>query len=229
MHDSNREQLIEAATVLRPLLNELVFVGGAITGLLITDRAAGDPRSTFDVDAIAQITSYAEYARFGERLRRLGFSEDTREGAPVCRWVHRGTILDVMPLDEKILGFSNRWYEVAMESAVNRRLKSGLTIRMVTAPLFMATKLEAFRGRGKEDFLGSHDLEDLIAVVDGRAGLLNEARRQRGELREYLRVEIRKLLETRKFLDALPGYLLPDAASQSRIYVVLQRLQGIAS
>jgi hypothetical protein len=62
MNDSNREQLIIAARLLRPLLGELVFVGGAVTGLLITDEAAADPQTTFDVDAIAEITSYAEYA-----------------------------------------------------------------------------------------------------------------------------------------------------------------------
>jgi len=81
-----------------------------VTGLLITDEAAAAPRATLDVDAIAEITSYAEYAAFGERLRKLGFAEDTSEDAPLCRWVHLGTILDVMPLDEEILGFSNRWY-----------------------------------------------------------------------------------------------------------------------
>ena len=70
MHDSNRDQLMEAAKILRPLLGELVFVGGCVTGLLITDKAVGDPRSTLDVDAIAEITSYAQYAEFGERLLR---------------------------------------------------------------------------------------------------------------------------------------------------------------
>ncbi len=154
MHDSNRDQLMEAAKVLRPLLGELVFVGGCVTGLLITDQAAGDPRSTLDVDAIAEITSYAQYAGFGERLRALGFSEDTSEDAPLCRWVHRRTILDVMPLDEKILGFSNRWYKAAMESSMKRRLSSNLSIRMATAPLFIATKLEAFRGAEGETSSG---------------------------------------------------------------------------
>ena len=118
MNDANREQLITAARLLRPLLGELVFVGGTVTGLLITDEAAADPRTTFDVNAIAEITSYAEYAEFGDRLRALGFQEDTREGAPLCRWVHHGTTLDVMPLDEKILGFSNRWYRAAMRSSL---------------------------------------------------------------------------------------------------------------
>ena len=123
MHDSNLKQLIAAARLLRPLLDELVFVGGAVTGLLVTDQAAGDPRTTLDVDAIAEIASYAEYAAFGDRLRALGFLEDTREGAPLCRWTHHGTVLDVMPLDEKILGFTNRWYRAAVKSSVTQRLR----------------------------------------------------------------------------------------------------------
>jgi hypothetical protein len=110
MRDPNLDQLIAAADALRPLLPELVFVGGCVAGLLITDEAAGEPRGTIDVDAIAEITSYAQYAEFGDRLRSLGFNEDASEGAPLCRWIQGGTILDVMPLDENILGFSNRWY-----------------------------------------------------------------------------------------------------------------------
>lgn len=108
MPNPNLEQLIAAAVLLRPMLEDLVFVGGAVTSLLVTDEGAGLPRTTLDVDAIAEISSYAEYAAFGTRLRELGFSEDHSEGAPLCRWVHSGTILDVMPLDERILGFSNR-------------------------------------------------------------------------------------------------------------------------
>jgi hypothetical protein len=106
MRDPNLDQLIAAAAALRPLLPELVFVGGCVTGLLITDKAAGEPRGTIDVDAIAEITLYSQYAKFGDRLRSLGFREDTSERAPLCRWVQGGMILDVMPLDENILGFS---------------------------------------------------------------------------------------------------------------------------
>lgn len=125
MRDPNLDQLIAAAEALRPLLPELVFVGGCVTGLLITDQAAGEPRGTVDVDAIAEITSYAQYAEFGERLRSLGFREDPREGAPVCRWVQGGMILDVMPLDPNILGFSNRWYKGAMEASAPKRPTTG--------------------------------------------------------------------------------------------------------
>jgi hypothetical protein len=128
----------------------------------------------------ARDASYAEYAEFGDRLRRLGFAEDIREGAPVCRWIQQGTTLDVMPLIEKILGFSNRWYRSAMDSAVSKGLADDLEIRMVTAPFFVATKLEAFKGRGKRDFFGSHDLEDVISVVDGRAEIVTEVQSEAG-------------------------------------------------
>lgn len=107
MSKHNLELLAEAAGLLKPLLGELVFVGGCTTALLITDKAAAEVRPTYDVDAIAEIGSYAAYADFSERLRRCGFTEDTSEGAPICRWRQRKTILDVMPLDAKILGFSN--------------------------------------------------------------------------------------------------------------------------
>src|SRR5215467_9082590 len=176
MANRNLELLTAVARLLLPLLDELVFVGGCTTTLLITDPAAAEVRPTYDVDSIAEITSYAEYAAFSERLRRLGFAEDQSEGAPICRWVHGVIRLDVMPTDERILGFSNRWYKPAMESAQRVQLEDGLTVRVVTAPFFLGTKLEAFKGRGNNDYFASHDLEDVIAVIDGRPALLDEIR-----------------------------------------------------
>ncbi len=229
MSDPNRKQLIAAAYALRPLLEELVFVGGCITGLLITDEAAGEPRGTFDVDAIAEITSYDQYVKFGERLRDIGFGEDTSEGAPLCRWLHGETILDVMPLEESILGFSNHWYKAAMESSVVRKISSDIQIRLITAPYFLATKLEAFKGRGNGDVLRSHDLEDLVAVVDGRESLTSEIRSEPDNLRAYVRHEMKNLLDSQNFADAISGFLLPDAISQSRVSLVLKRLEDLTS
>ena len=119
MANPNLELLISVARLLRPLLDDLVFVGGCTTALLITDPDAAEVRSTYDVDAIAEITSYAEYAAFSERLRQLGFAEDQSEGAPICRWALAICVCDVMPTDERILGFSNRWYKAAMGNAQN--------------------------------------------------------------------------------------------------------------
>ncbi len=133
-----------------------------------------------------------------------------------------------MPLDEKILGFSNRWYVSAMASAQVHELEPDLRIRVVTAPYFCATKIEAFRGRGKGDYLSSHDLEDLITVVDGRPELPEELRAAPDDVRTYIAEAVGQMLETADFIDALPGYLLPDDASQSRITIVLERLKEIS-
>lgn len=229
MSKHNLDLLIEAARLLKPLLGELVFVGGSTTALLITDKAAAEIRPTYDVDAIAEISSYAAYADFSERLRRCGFTEDSGEGAPICRWRQNKTVLDVMPLDEKILGFSNRWYKPAMDSAVWHQLESGLRVRVVKGVYFCATKLEAFAGRGKGDYQSSHDLEDLIAIVDGRSELIKEIEDGPEDVRAYIASEINKLLATSNFLDALPGYLLPDQASQARLSILLERLKKVAA
>ncbi len=75
--------------------------------------------------------------------------------------------LDVMPSDDRILGFS-RCYKSAMESAQRVQLENDLTVRVVTAPLFLGTKLEVFKGRGKNDYFASHDLEDaIVSSMDG--------------------------------------------------------------
>ncbi len=70
MSDPNLPLLEEAAKMLGPLLEDVVFVGGAILGLFLTDQAAAPIRSTKDVDVIAAITTYAEYIAFSERLRK---------------------------------------------------------------------------------------------------------------------------------------------------------------
>ena len=210
MANQNLELLIVAAKLLRPVLPDLVFVGGCATGLLVTDEAAAEVRPTFDVDAIAEITSYVEYTTFGERLHKLGFTEDSSEGAPICRWQNGAIKLDLMPLDE--------------DAATEFEIEPGLRVRLVTAPYFCATKLEAFRGRGKGDYLASHDLEDLITVADGRSDLLDELRSAPDDVRSYIAGAIGQMLKAPQFIDALPGYLLPDSASQARINQLLGRM-----
>lgn len=108
-------------------------------------------------------------------------------------------------------------------------MEPGLKIFMVSPVYFCASKLEAFGDRGKNDHLGSRDLEDLIAVVDGRKELVGEIQAAQSDVRSYLAKEITKLLSTRGFVDALPGHLAPDSASQERITTVMARLKEIAS
>ena len=114
----NLELLQIAVTQLGELANDMVFVGGTATGLLITDPAAPPLRITRDVDAIVEIISRTEFYQLGKRLRHQGFTEDSSHDAPICRWISGDIILDIMPTDERILGFGNQWYSPAIQHAV---------------------------------------------------------------------------------------------------------------
>ena len=228
MADPNRALFESVVQLLAPVLDDLVFVGGCTTGLFITDLAAAGIRPTVDVDAIVDVATYAGYAAFADRLRALGLGEDTSTGAPMCRWRRDGVVVDVMPVDERILGFSNRWYPTALATARALDLADH-QVRVVTPALFVATKLEAFRGRGRGDFLGSHDLEDIVTVFDGRAELPGEIIDAPADVRDYIAAQLGALLDNRDFLDALSGFLPPDAASQRRRLALEARLRDIAA
>lgn len=111
-------QLENAASVLGPILNEVVFVGGATVHLWLTEPAAPPARATEDVDVVCEVATRSEYYRLGNRLRERGLREATGE-AVICRWrdVDSGLILDVMPIAPEILGFSNPWYGEAIATA----------------------------------------------------------------------------------------------------------------
>ncbi|HEX8237572.1 MAG TPA: hypothetical protein VF600_16565 [Abditibacteriaceae bacterium] len=128
-----------------------------------------------------EVASRVGYYAFAERLRVLGFQEDV-EASVLCRWhmddattrmgdvsgessnvIVRNNdpglgniIVDVMPTETSILGFSNRWYDLALKTAEWTALEQELDIRLVTVPCFLATKCEAFLGPGRGDFL-SHN------------------------------------------------------------------------
>ena len=226
MADPNRALFESVVRLLAPVLDELVFVGGCTTGLFITDPAAGDIRPTRDVDAIVDVASYAKYMAIAERLRTLGLAEDATPGAPLCRWRRHELIVDIMPVSEEILGFSNRWYATAIETAHTVDI-AGRAVRVVTPALFIATKLEAFHGRGGNDIRASHDLEDIITVVDGRREIVNDIADADPDVRGYIATEIRALLDQRDFTEALAGFLLPDQASQARRALIEARLRQL--
>lgn len=206
------------------LRHELVFVGGAVAGLLITDTALPAIRPTEDVDLIVQVLARADYYKVEQALMAQGFTQDLRQEAPICRWTVDAVTVDVMPTLATILGFANRWYPYALQSADVIVLPSGTSIRCISAPLFLATKLEAFAGRGNDDYLFSHDLGDLLALIDGRENLITECQSTPVELKIYLRERITALLENAAFMQALPGHLPGDPASQERVPDLVEKL-----
>src|SRR5688572_10134963 len=182
--DPNLAMLELITQVLGEVCESLVFIGGCATGLLVTTVRAQPIRVTLDVDVVTKVTTLHDYHAIEARLSERGFKHDLSPEAPICRWVGAGTTLDLMPSAPGIFSFHNRWYPLAVKTAQAARLPSGRVIQLIAAPVFLGTKLEAFHDRGRNDFLASHDLEDIITVIDGRAALFEEIRAAQPELQD---------------------------------------------
>ena len=200
-------------------VEDAVFVGGATVGLLLTDPAAPEARPTLDVDVVTPVASRRAFNALEAKLREAGYAQPP--GELICRWVIAGVTVDLMPPDESILGFSNRWYGALVEHAEPRELPDGTLIQLVSTPYLIATKLEAFRGRGQGDYRFSHDLEDIIILFDGREEVVGEIERAPEDVRTFIMSEFRRLLSDAEFLEAVPEHLAPDAASQARASVIV--------
>jgi predicted nucleotidyltransferase len=224
-----REMIVTVARALGPdLLQEVAFVGGCTTGLLLTDAFSKEAvRYTDDVDLIINVVGYAKWAVFQERLRARGFNEVVDEEVN-CRMRLGELQVDFMPDDEKILGFSNRWYAAGLAAAQPYELDEDLTIRLLTPPFFVATKLEAYLGRGNDDPQGSHDMEDILTLFDGREELVQGIAAADQNLRTFITHQIGLLLENDDFDYAVQSAARGDRDRQMLIFERLEAVRDLA-
>lgn len=205
---SNISLVNHVASKLGSLRNKFVFVGGSIIELLLDREYPLEPRVTYDVDAIVQVCGYGAFSEIEQLLREQGFKNNLNDNV-ICRWQIDGINMDVMPTDKEILGFGNIWYEHAVKNAKKHVLATGQDILLITPPYFLATKIEAFENRGEQDFLGSHDLEDIVTVLDGRESLFSEIATSESDLQSYLIEKCNGYLRNPYFINSLPGHLSP--------------------
>ncbi|HET6552678.1 MAG TPA: hypothetical protein VFG49_03995 [Dyella sp.] len=222
--DPNLPWLRLVAEALGDLREQVVFVGGAVAGLLVTDPMAEGVRATRDVDAVVE-AARANFHRIEQQIEARGFVRDL-DSAVICRWVHRdsGVLFDLMPVDPGVLGFTNRWYAYTVATAERLELAPGISIRLASAVAFVATKLEAFADRGAGDMLASHDLEDVLNIVDGREALADELLLAPPLLQQAVGTSFENLLARPDFANVLPGLI----AEPERAGIVEQRLRRMS-
>ena len=162
---------IESMRVVGRHFNELrvpfAFLGAGVLPLLVENAELVEIRPTKDIDLSVELATLGEYYQLEERLRGRGFLNDTREGAPICRWVIEGVTADVMPTKESVLGMASDWFEEAVKNPESIDLGGGVVCPVVSRPYFLATKLAAYRDRGAKDPILSKDLEDIVTLFDG--------------------------------------------------------------
>jgi hypothetical protein len=188
---------IEMIKVIAKALDELndhaVFVGGATVPFYLTELFASQARPTEDIDVVMEIVGYKQNSINEEVLRQKGFKNDTRQGAPMCRWIYRDYTVDIMSSDISAFGFTNKWYKEGIERSIEVS-NNPVSIKIFSLPYFIASKLEAFKNRGKNDYRGSSDMEDIISVLEvAPPEMLEEMKDQCSEsLIAYLNSEFKK-------------------------------------
>jgi predicted nucleotidyltransferase len=207
MANPNLGLLVGIAQAMGAICEQVVFVGGCATGLLVDEAALMDVRPTEDVDAIVEVASLAAYHRLAEHLMQRGFKQTMADNTPPFRWFWNRMQLDLVPLDEKVLGFANPWYRVGFEEALTVELTGGVKLRHLAAPHFLATKFEAFKDRGQNDVYLSHDLEDIMTVLEGRAAVVQDVTAVADAIRNHVGQSVAALLDMPAFHNALPGLL----------------------
>ncbi len=220
----NIEIVKKVARGLEPLLDKLVFVGGAIMELYADTPASTPLRPTTDVDIVVELVGYGNYARLEEELSKLGFHHDS-ESTLVCRYKFEGITVDIMPTDEDILGFSNQWYKPGMDFVYDHQLDEGVQIKLFQPSYFLASKFEAFKGRG-DDHRTSHDFEDIIYFLDNRKNWKEEILVADIEVREYLKAEFKRLLEN-KFHKEYISTHLPVPNKKERVDRIIDGLEKV--
>lgn len=204
----------------------MVFVGGCSTAVLISDEITlQEVRATDDVDLIVDLAGMTQWYQLQEELQKLGFTVSGEDDV-LCRLRLGELKVDFMPDDPEILGFSNRWYKQGLHTAMKYRLPSGKIIKHLTPPLFLATKFEAFAGRGNNDLLSSHDMEDVANVVDGRAEIIGEVHSADMPLRKFLAEQFTNLLDHSDYTYFLEGNI---RGPEGRTTIVRERLERLAN
>lgn len=222
--------LVQVAEALGPDLREkMAFVGGCTTALFLTDEFTLEQvRHTDDVDIIVHVMGYAGFTALQRQLGKYGFKVTMplpgEDAPPVCAMQLGQLRVDFMPDDQAILGFTNRWYREALATAISYPLEPSMQIKLVNPVYFLATKLEAWKGRGKGDALSSRDIEDILNVVDGRPELMAEIQAGPAAVQAYIAAELRALLDDANFEYAVSSQAHGDG---DREKILFERLEAV--
>ncbi|MBU0506691.1 MAG: hypothetical protein ABII18_00795 [bacterium] len=212
--------LEKVAIALGDLRDRFAFVGGAVVPLYLNDVTTSTIRKTQDIDCVIEVTSEQAFRDVERELRERGFKHDMNTRV-ICRFLLDELIVDIMPMESTIFGFSNKWYKEGFRNKQKYKLPNGLDIIIFSLPVFMATKFEAFLGRKEKDYRFSHDIEDIITLLDANTNILSELNHGPENVRASLKKYFLKMKESDEFNEAISCQLgYDEIANQRSVYII---------
>ena len=223
----NLALVAQVAEGLKELREKMVFIGGAVISLYTDDPAADEIRPTTDIDMTINLANYAEWAKMQERLAELSFYPDP-EGQSICSYKFEKIAVDIMPADDSSIGVSNKWYKPGFKYLQQIVLPKGISINILPAPYFLATKLEAFKDRGGNDFYGSHDFEDIIYLLDNRTTIVEEILAADEDVRQYIKQELILIKNHPQAGEILAMHIHP-LVREDRLPIMLEKMNELTN
>ena len=213
----------EVAEGLHQYREHVVFVGGAVISLYTDDPAADEIRPTKDIDFTVNIVDVGEFHKTIEELGKLGFHPDPF-GASICSYIYKKYPVDIIPAEDSAFGSTNRWYKIGFEDLWKVNVKDQ-KIYILSAPCFLATKFEAFNSRGK-DYRTSHDIEDIIYIIDNRITIVDEIAKCDERILEFIKSELQKIIDKGLLEELLQTHIHPLIIDE-RIEIVKEKINSI--
>ena len=202
----NLAAVAEVAAALGILNEDVVFVGGAVLSLYTDDPAADEIPPTQDIDLTLDIVSFHHWAELQQSLSKLGFYPDP-SGHAICSYKYKDIAVDIMATEDGPFGPSNPWYKPGFENLWTVKIKDQI-IKILSAPYYLATKFEAFKNRGN-DYRTSHDIEDIIYVIDNRSCIVEEIKESEAKVFAYLKHELLHLKAQGHLKEVLMAHIHP--------------------
>lgn len=229
MHNKviNLALVAQVAEGLHELRDRMVFIGGAVISLYTDDPAADEVRPTGDIDITINLANYTEWTQMQERLTELGFYPDPH-GQSICSYKYKDIAIDIMPADDSSIGISNSWYKPGFEYQQQIELPAGIKINILPSPYFLATKLEAFIDRGKNDFYGSHDYEDIIYLIDNRTTIVEEILAADIKVKEFIKTQLTAIKNHPQAEEILAMHIHP-LIREERFQMLMEKIELITN
>ncbi len=222
----DRQDLARVVKEMGRLGDRFILIGGCAPWFLLDAAFVPQVRPTLDLDFVVEVVTHLEYTRLEEKLRKIGFRHDTRPGAPRCRWLLGDIQVDVQSASSGAADFGSPWFADAVLHAEEHRLADELPIKVIGPVHFLATKLDAFFSRGASDYVGSRDLEDIVAILDGCSRLEKAMHTAPPMVVHHVGTGLRRLRGDPSFLDAIQGHISPESPPGA-VLRLLQRIDEI--
>ena len=213
----------EIAEALKELKDQVIFVGGSVVSLYADDPAADDIRPTADIDITIKLMNQSNYLQMQKHLSDLGFKLDVT-GHSVCSYKYKDIPVDIMSTEDMPLMPSTKWFKLGLATLQTVKANN-IDIQILSAPYFLATKFKAFNDRGI-DYRTSHDIEDVIYVLDNNIDIVNQINQADTKVREFIKSEFQKIIDNDALEEIIAAHVHPLVIEQ-RQAIIMDKLTQI--